>query len=109
MNAVSESLDAGTSNSLHQGLQAVASALAATPLEKLAKAVGKDDTQVCKIRAGDVGAKVSEVVKLLHAAGLRVVPADSVCVKREKYEAMLTIAVAAMADPETARRITLGE
>lgn len=90
-------------------IRAVMAALSGTPLEKLAAAIGKDDSQVCKIRAGELGAKVNDVVKLLHAAGLKVVPADRVCVQREKYEAMVTIASAAMADPATARRLTYDE
>lgn len=109
MSASSLGTSSRGSNSLQSGLQAVASALSSTPLDVLAAAIGKDDTQVCKIRAGELGAKVPDLVKLLHAAGLKVVPVDRVCVQREKYEAMVTIASAAMADPETARRLTWDE
>ena len=109
MSSVSSEPVAVTSSSLQSSLQAVASALSSTSLDVLAKAVGKDDTVVCKIRSGESGAKVPDLVKLLHAAGLKVVPADRVCVQREKYEAIVTIASAAMADPATARRLTWDE
>ena len=109
MQASSVGPEATSSKSLQDGLNRVETALAGTSLEVLAQAIGKDDSQVCKIRSGELGAKVRDVVKLLHAAGLKVVPTDRVCVKREKYEAMVTIAAAAMADPATARRLTYDE
>lgn len=109
MTAASLGTDAITSKALHRDLQLVAQALSSTSLERLAGAIGKDDTQACKIRSGELGAKVGDMVRLLHAAGLRIVPSDRVCVQRQKYDAIVTIAAAAMADPETARRLTSDE
>lgn len=109
MDEASVGPNASASKTLQAGLQRVEQALASTSLDTLASAIGKDDTQVCKIRSGELGAKVKDVIRLLHAAGLKVVPADRVCVQREKYEAMVTIAAAAMADPATARRLTWDE
>lgn len=97
------------SKAFQAGWKLVETKLAGTPLDVLAKAIDKDDSQTSKIRSGQLGAQVKDVVRMLAAAGLKVVPADRVCVQREKYEAMVTIASAAMADPETARRLTWDE
>lgn len=90
-------------------MQSVATALSKTPLDVLARAISKDDSQTSRIRSGQLGATTPDLIRLLHAAGLKVVSADKVCVDRAKYEAMVTIASAAMACPETARRLTWDE
>ena len=109
MAASSDAGDAGPSKTLQAGLQAVATALATTPLDALAAAISKDDTVACKVRAGQANTSLPDAVRLLYAAGLRVVPADKVCIDRATYEAMATIATRAMAHPDIARRITLDE
>jgi hypothetical protein len=108
MAPLSPTFDESASNRLAKGLQLVATALAAR-LETLASAVGKDVSQACKVRSGDLGAKLDEVVAMLYAAGLKVVPVDRVCVRKDKYEAMVVFASAAMSDVETARRLTWEE
>ena len=105
MSASSTRPDAGASNQLQAGLQLVSTRLASTSLEALGEAISRDATQACKVRAGDLGAKVHEVVRMLYAAGLKVVPSDRVCVQRETYQAISTIAAKAMADQEVARRL----
>lgn len=97
------------SKRLQGSLQSVASALAKTSLETLAAAIGKDDTQVSRIRSGQLGATVTDFVKLLHAAGLKAVHVDKVCVDRAMYEAIVTVNAKAMSDEQTVRRLTWDE
>lgn len=109
MAALSQVPSSMNSNRLQAGLKLVETALASTSLDVLSKAIDKDDGQVSKIRSNQLGAQIRDVIKLLDAAGLKVVLADRVCVARDKYEAMVTIASAAMADAETVRRLTWDE
>jgi hypothetical protein len=90
-------------------LRVVAQALSATPLEALAEAIGKDDSTASRVRSEEARVSISDAVRLITAAGLKVVAADKVCVDRARYEAMVTIASAAMADQQTARRLTWDE
>lgn len=94
---------------LNTGLRLITSELAKARLETLAKAIQKEESQVSRIRSEEVGAKINEVARLLYAVGLKVVSADCVTVKRETYEAVATIVMKAMADPEVARRLLLQE
>lgn len=86
-------------------LRVVAKCLASTSLEVLAAAIGKDDSTASRIRSEEARVSMSDAVRLLHAAGLKVVTADKVCVDRDTFQAMSTIATKAMANPETARRL----
>lgn len=90
---------------LQAGLRLIAASLGGASLETLAQAIGRDDTQVCRIRSGQLGATVQDVARLLYAAGLKVVPADRVCVDGPTYQALSTIAARAMANEEFARRL----
>lgn len=109
MAALSPDPTAMNSKRLQACLQLVETSLSGTSLDVLSKATELDDTQVSKIRSGQLGAKVREVVKMLNAAGLKVVSADKVCVDRSRYEAMVTMASAAMSDEQTVRRLTWDE
>ncbi len=106
MAEASASVDSMASNRLQAGLQLVAKALSSTSLEVLSKAIGKDDTQTSRIRSGQLGAAVQDVVRLLYAAGLKAVPADRVCVDGPTYQAMATIAARAMGNAEIAQKLT---
>lgn len=97
------------SKRLQGSLQLVETALAKTSLDVLSKAIDRDDTQVSKIRSGQLGAQIKDVVRLLNAAGLKVVSSEKVCVDRARYEAMVTMATAAMSDEQTMRRLTWDE
>lgn len=105
MSASSNKPDSIHSSALQAGLKLVATCLSDTALPTLADAVAKDDSQVSRIRSGELGAKVTDVVRMLYAAGLKVVPADRVCVQRETYQAISTIAAKAMADQDVARKL----
>lgn len=113
MAAVSAALRATASNAgapdIAVLLRGVARALAAAPLPTLAESIGRDDTTACRIRSEEVKVTISDAVRLLHAAGLKAVPLRKVCVDREVYQAMTTIASRAMADEQTARRLTWDE
>lgn len=100
---------ASASKPTQGSLRMVAQALASTPLEALADAIGKDDSTASRVRSEEARVSISDAVRLLCAAGLKVVAADKVCVDRARYEAMVTIASAAMADQQTARRLTWDE
>lgn len=109
MAALSQDATAIASKRLQGTLQLVATSLSRTSLDVLAQASGLDDTQMSKVRSGQLGAKVNELVRMLDAAGLKVVSVDRVCVDRARYEAMVTMASAAMADEQTVRRLTWDE
>lgn len=109
MTEMSAESAAADSKRLQGTLQSIATALAATPLEVLAKAIGKDDTQASRIRSGQLGTTVQDLARMLHAAGLKCVSAEKVCVDRARYEAMVTMASAAMSDEQTVRRLTWDE
>lgn len=98
--------DANASNRLQAGLQLVAKCLSRTSLEVLAKAIEKDDTQVSRIRSGQLGTNVNDMARLLYAAGLKIVPVDRVCVDGATYQAMATIAAKAMSNAEIAQKLT---
>lgn len=98
-----------SSKRLQDSLQTVASALAQTSLDTLASAIGKDDTQTSRIRSGQLGATVQDVVRMLHAAGLKCVGLGKICVDRSMYEAMVTVNAKAMSDEQTVRRLTWDE
>lgn len=105
MPEASSPTSATPSNRVQLGLQLVATKLAGTHLDELAAAIGKDDTQASRIRSGHTGASVTDVVRLLYAAGLKVVSADRVCVDGATYQAMTTIASRAMADQRIAQQL----
>lgn len=109
MTESSNGVAANATNSAQGSLRTVAQALATMPLDQLAAAINKDDSTASRVRSGDAKVSMDDAVRLLHAAGLRVVPIDVVCVDRAKYEAVVTLATAAMADVETARRLTRAE
>ncbi|MGL4573945.1 MAG: hypothetical protein ACRCV9_04060 [Burkholderiaceae bacterium] len=103
---LSTTLGANTRNATQASLRSVAQALASTSLEVLAEAIGKDDSTVSRVRSEEAKVSMSDAVRLLCAAGLKVVGADRVCVERASYEAMVTIAAKAMSCSETVRRLT---
>lgn len=102
-------LSPGDDAAVNAGLRLITSELAKASLDTLARAIQKEESQVSRIRSEEVGAKISDVVRLIYTVGLKVVPADHVTVKRETYEAVATIAMKAMADPQLARRLMLDE
>jgi hypothetical protein len=106
MNPVSPPPDTNALNRLQSGLQTVARAMSGASLPALAKAVAKDDSHACRIRSEETKVTISDAVRLLYAAGLKVVAVDRVCVDRATYEAMSTIAAKAMSNPAISRQLT---
>lgn len=100
---------ADTSKRTQAALRMVARSMSATSLEALADAIGKDDSTASRVRSEEARVSISDAVRLICAAGLKVVSAEKVCVDRALYEAMATIASAAMADQQVARRLTWDE
>lgn len=67
----------------------------------LAQVLGVSESTVSRIK----NEKLEDALALIYQLGFKVVDASRVCVDRSKYEAMVTIARAAMADEDTARRL----
>ena len=78
-------------------LQALAPIGTAT---NIAREVGVSEATISRAKADS-----EAVIALLYRCGFKVVSNDYVCVKRDRYEAMATIAQAAMADEATARKL----
>lgn len=106
MPASSPEAPATASNPTQAMLRLVAQRLSATPLDQLATAISKSDSVASRIRSGEANCSLDDAVRLMVVAGLKVVPADKVCVDRETYEAFMTIATKAMAAPDVVRRLT---
>lgn len=109
MTTSSSDPESTSSNSYQSSLRALETALSAASLDQLALGTGKDAGYICKVRDRTAGLKTHEFVALLEVAGLKVVSRSQYTVNRERFEALATIASAAMADPEIARRLTMGE
>ena len=84
---------------------AVLQAFARQPLSALAAAMGVDESVACRIRAGESRATVAQFGAALDACGLRIVPADRVCVSEERLTAVTSLLAAAMNDPAAVRRL----
>lgn len=67
----------------------------------VAVALGVSESTVSRIKTE----KLEDAIALLYQLGFKVVDASRVCVARDRYEAMVTIAGAAMSCPETARKL----
>lgn len=83
--------------------------LAKMPLDQLAQALSKDESTASRVRSGEARLTVGEFCDLVDAAVMKIVPASKVCVDREKYEALATLAVAAMTDKQTIQRLVWEE
>lgn len=95
---------------LAAGVKAIEVAMANTPLETLAKGAGiKDEGQVSRVRSGQLGAKLTEVLGMIYAAGFKCVSIEKICVDRAMYEAMVTVNARVMRDEQTVRRLTWDE
>jgi hypothetical protein len=67
----------------------------------LAQVLGVSETTVSRTKTE----KLEDAITLLYHLGFKVVEASRVCVARDRYEAMVTIAGAAMSCPVTAKRL----
>lgn len=92
----------GASNN---GAQLALRRFAQASLKPLADALDLDESQICRIRSEEARVTFSQSLSLIRALGCKVVDADAVCVSREKYQAIATIAAAAMADQEISHRL----
>lgn len=85
--------------------QALLRELARMPLESISRALSKDDSTASRVRSGEARITVGEFCDLVDAAGLKLVSFDRVCVDRKKYEALATIAAAAMSDEDSVNKL----
>ncbi len=90
-------------------MRAVAAALAQMPLSAIAEALGRDETTACRVRSDETKVALTDAIRVLYAAGMKVVSQEKVCVDRATYEALSTIATKAMAQPDMARRLVWDE
>jgi len=74
-------------------------------LESISSAIAKDDSTASRVRSGEARLTVGELCDLVDAAGLKLVASDRVCVDRRKYEALATLAAAAMSDEDTVNKL----
>lgn len=93
------------SESTGKQIALLSKALARAGLERLSAAVHKDESVVSRIRSGQGNASLEDFVRLLDAAGLRIVPADTRCVDGAVYDAVALLATRAMTHPETVQRL----
>lgn len=66
----------------------------------VADALGKSDSWVDKVRNGESGVLIHDLPALLDALGLKVVVSSKVCVDRDIYVSLRTIAGAALEAPQ---------
>lgn len=85
--------------------QTILGVLARMPLERIAEAIGKDESTACRVRSGEARLTVMELGSLLDAAAQKVVSIEQVCVRRDKLGAMATLLAAAFADEQTTHRL----
>ena len=65
----------------------------------VADALGKSDSWVDKVRNGESGILIHDIPALLHVLGLKAVGDEKVCVDREIWTSLKTIAGAALEAP----------
>lgn len=80
--------------------------LAKLSLEKIATAIGKDDTEACKVRSGERRCSLSEFCALLDLSGLKLVAKDRFCVKEEEFNFMRKMTARALANEQMAQQLT---
>lgn len=73
--------------------------------QKIAELMGTSETTISNIK----NQKVEEALVLLYQLGFKVVSGDRVCVNRDVYAAMSTIARRAMSNEETANNLIWDE
>ena len=66
---------------------------------------GCDHTQASRIGSGQRGVTISEWCNLLDAMGLKVVPAEKLCVSKSRFEFMTEMTALALAHKEMARTL----
>lgn len=67
----------------------------------IAASLGASESTISRIK----NERLHECLMFLYAAGFKVVPQGRVCVDPVKFEAVMTLARAAMGDEETARKL----
>lgn len=68
----------------------------------IAVAMGVSESTVSRMK----NEQIENLTLLLAHAGLKIVPADRVCVDRETYESVVHIATRAMSQPQIAKQLT---
>lgn len=69
--------------------------------QKIAELMGTSETTISNIK----NQKVEDALYLLYQLGYKLVPADKVCVSRDMYASVTTIARRAFANEETANSL----
>lgn len=103
---------AGSSNAAPGASNPVAilsTRLSKLSLEHIARALGKDDTAACKVRSGERACSVTDLAKLIDAAGLKLVDKSRVCVKVEEYNFMRRLTARALTNERIAQELTFDE
>lgn len=85
--------------------QVLLASLARMSLDTISKAIAKDDSTSSRVRSGEARVTLGEFCDLVDAAEMKLVDRDRVCVHRKKYEALVTIAAAAMSDETSVHKL----
>lgn len=89
--------------------QVLTTRLAKQSLENIAKAIGKDDTAACKIRANERPCTLTEFCALLELAGLKLVDKTRHCVRADEFEFMRKMTARALANEAVAQQLTFDD
>lgn len=89
--------------------QVLATRLAKLKLEAIAEAIGKDDTEACKVRSGERRCTLSEFCALLDVSNLKLVDKGRFCVKRDEFEFMRKMTARALANQAVAQQLTFDD
>lgn len=112
MAAVLQPLGAGAINaggSVVNPRQVLTTRLAKQRLEDIARAIGKDDTAACKIRANERPCTLTEFCSLLDLAGLKLVDKTRHCVRADEFEFMRKMTARALANEQVAQQLTFDD
>lgn len=80
---------------------AILRGLAEHSQSRIAEQIGVNDSTISRFKDGGL----AQAAALLAACGLKVVKTDRICVDVRRYEAMCTLAQAALSCNETAQRL----
>lgn len=77
--------------------------LAKVKNQRVATAIGKDESTISRIVSGETGIKLEDLQAFLLALDLKCVDTNQICIDRAVYEAYKTLATAALTNPQKLR------
>lgn len=89
--------------------QMIVSRLAGASLDTISEAIGKDVSVASRLRSGEARVTFNEALEVIGALGCKCVDMGAVCVRRDRYEAISSIARAALTDQDFSHRLIWDE